>query len=521
MAEGKAGSMWSTLAVLIVGTFITILNSSLINIALPKMMAVFGVSLDDIQWVVTAYTIALGAVIPISGYLANLFGSKRTYIGALAMFTLGSVLCGFAWNNASMIAFRIIQGIGGGIIGPVGNAIIFRTIPPEQRGVAMGLYGVAAMAAPAIGPTTGGYIIAHLSWRMLFFISVPFGIIGVLMGIIMMAELPKQAPGAFDTVGFITSTVGLVCLFYVMGKWNSIDWGDMTYPLLLILGIFSLAMFVINELMHPAPLLDLRVLKNFEFTAWNVIMCVLTMSMMGTTFIVPIFLQNLLGYTAMQTGMLLFPSAIATALAMPFSGKLFDRYGHRFLMTAGLGILIVSNYLFVSLNTDTAAGTINLLLILRGIALGMAMMPPMTLAMAQIPPAMINQASSLSNIIRQVSSAVSIALITTLFQRGITLGSADIGSRISATDPMITDAVRGLQGLYYQGGLGPQEAASSAVSVIAGLVQRQAYVNSMDFILWLMTLLAGMALAFYLLVDIYRARVSVKKSPALSEEGAK
>lgn len=503
MGEAKQSSnMWSVLAVLIIGTFMTILNASLINIALPKMMAVFGVSLDSIQWVVTAYTIALGAAIPLSGYLADVFGSKKLYIAALAIFTLGSLLCGLAWNNSSMIVFRIIQGIGGGVIGPVGNAMIFKTVPPEKLGLAMGLYGIAALAAPAIGPTVGGYIIASLSWRVLFFLSVPFGVIGVIMGILMLSEIPKKPPGAFDTFGFITSTVGLICIFYVFGKWTSIDWREMEYPLLLALGVSCLILFTINELMHPNPLLDLRVLKIYDFTAWTMLMSVLSMAMMGVMFIMPIFLQSLMGYDSIKTGLLLLPSAIATALMMPFSGKIFDKYGYKAAMIPGLILFTAVSYPLMYLNLDTSAHTINVLLIIRGLALGLVMMPPSALAMKCVPPELINQASSLSNIIRQLASTISVVLVTTTLQHSIAVNAANINDQMSVFNPVASDAVKMLQGAYWINGASLADARVAALSTLGGLVQRQAYIDAIGHIQSLMFLVAAFSLVFLLCIDL-------------------
>ncbi len=518
MTEAKSSNMWGVLGVLIIGTFISVLNSSLINIALPKMMAVFSVDLVSIQWVVTAYTIALGAVIPLSGYLSDVMGSKKLYIWALGLFTLGTLLCGMAWSNNSMIAFRVIQGIGGGLIGPVGTAILFRTVPPEKMGVAMGLYGVSAMAAPAIGPTLGGYIIASLSWRVLFYICVPIGVLGVIMGFLMLEEMPTKPPGTFDLIGFITSSVGLICIFYVLGKWTSINWHEMGYPLLLALGIFCLILFAVNELMHPNPLLDLRILKFYDFTAWTMIASVLSMTMIGITYLIPIFLQSIVGYSAIQTGLLLFPSAIATAVMMPVSGKLFDKYGYRAVMIPGLLLLAAASYPFAFLNTDTSSSTINLLMILRGAALGMAMMPPSALAMQCIPKALINQASSLTNIIRQVAGTVSVALITTMLQNGITLNSARIAEQISSVNPIATDTVKVLQGVYMKGGLTASESGSAALSTLGGLVQKQAYVDAIDHILFLMLIVAVITLAFVVLFEVPKYMMARMQSIPAEEE---
>ena len=206
-AKEEKIEQWLALFVVIIGTFMSILDSSIVNIAIPKMMAVFGVSLDDVKWILTAYTLALGAIIPLTGFLADVFGNKRIYIFALATFTIGSLLCGFAWSNTTMIVFRVIQAIGGGMIMPIGMSIIYQTFPQEERGLALGFWGIASMAAPTLGPTLGGYIIEHLDWRLIFNINVPIGAIGVVLAWILLKDSPIKKVKGFDYLGFISSTL--------------------------------------------------------------------------------------------------------------------------------------------------------------------------------------------------------------------------------------------------------------------------------------------------------------------------
>ncbi|WP_279286668.1 DHA2 family efflux MFS transporter permease subunit [Aminipila terrae] len=273
---------WLALFVVLIGTFMSVLSSSLINLALPKMMSVFGVTLSDITWVVTAYSLAMGAVVPLTGFLSDTIGIKKLYVIALSMFTLGSALSGMAWNNSAMIVFRVIQAIGGGLMSPVGMSIVYAIFPVEERGKALGIWGVAAMAAPALGPTLGGYILSNLDWRLLFYINVPIGIFGIIFAIFLLRETEKKPyEGNFDIIGFITSVVGIVCTLYVVGKWSSISWKEIHYPVLLTIGIFSLVLFVINELTHTNPLLDLRILKLYDYGLSQIISCVLVMALMG------------------------------------------------------------------------------------------------------------------------------------------------------------------------------------------------------------------------------------------------
>ena len=482
MDEGKKSGIdkWLSLLVVIIGTFMAILDSSIVNIAVPKLMAVFGVSLDAIKWVLTSYTLTLGAIIPLTGYLGEVFGTKRLYMAALAMFTLGSMLCGFAWSNSSMIVFRIIQAIGGGMIMPVGMSIIYQIIPVEERGMALGFWGIAAMAAPAIGPTLGGYIIENLDWRLIFTINVPIGIIGVILAGLILKGSPVKKAEKFDYIGFISSTVGIVSLLYVMGEGSSIDWSDVKNPLLIALGTMSLLLFVVNEFTHDSPLLDLGVLKLFEFTTSQIISAVLTFALMGGTYVLPLFLQNVRGYTPMETGLILFPSAIAVGVMMPISGALFDRFGIKPVVIPGMIILAVTSYELANLiSMDSSRAAIRTMLMLRGIGLGLAMMPISPAGMNVVPQEIVGKASALSNTIRQIAGAVSITIMTTLIQNKFNYNYSQMSEQITASNATATEYIRGIQATLVQGGMSAAKAQGAAVSYVAGIVQKTAYLDAM------------------------------------------
>lgn len=452
---------WLALFVVIIGTFMSILDSSIVNIAIPKMMSVFGVSLDEVKWILTSYTLALGAIIPLTGFLADVFGNKRVYIFALSMFTVGSLLCGFAWSNTSMIVFRIIQAIGGGMIMPIGMSIIYQTFPENERGLALGFWGIASMAAPTLGPTLGGYIIEHLDWRLIFNINVPIGIVGVVLAWILLQDSPIKKVRGFDYLGFISSTLGIVSILYVLGEGSSIDWSDIKNPILMIFGILSLIFFVVNELTHENPLLDLRVLKIPEFSLSQGISCVLTFALMGGTYVLPLFLQNLRGYTPMQTGLILFPSAIAVGFMMPISGALFDRIGAKPVVLPGMVLLGIASYFLVgSINMNTESSAITWLLTIRGLGLGLAMMPINTAGMNAVPPNLVTRASALSNTIRQISGALSITIMTTLIQNKLNFGYAYKAEQITAFNNLVS---------------------SENLSSVMGIIQRDAYLEAMRY----------------------------------------
>ena len=455
MEEEKQSSAykWMALAVVVIGTFMSILDSSIVNIAIPKMMSVFGVPLDKINWVITCYMLTLGAIIPLTGYLGDTFGTKKVYMLALALFTLGSFLCGFAWNLSSMIVARIIQGVGGGLIMPVGMSIIYEVFPLEERGVALGFWGIAAMAAPSIGPTLGGYIIQYLDWRLIFYINVPIGIMGVILAGIILKGSPLNLGKKLDYIGAITSVVGMVSLLYVLGEGSSIDWGDIKYPILIIVGIFSLVIFTINELTIDEPLLDLRVLKIFPFSLSIIISSVLNMALYGGVLLLPLYLQNIRGYTAMQTGMLMFPGAIATGIMMPISGKLFDKIGARPLVVSGVSLLVYISYELSKITMNTSPDTIRMLLIVRGIALGLAMMPSSTEGMNNVPRHLIGRASALSNTIRQVAGSLSVTILVTILNNRQTLNYYRLAEQINSFNQSSINCIKSLQGYLMQSGV--------------------------------------------------------------------
>ncbi|HWQ42587.1 MAG TPA: DHA2 family efflux MFS transporter permease subunit [Desulfosporosinus sp.] len=453
MQDNKdVSSKWLALFVIVIGTFMAALDSSIVNIAVPKMMAVFGVSLEDIKWILTAYTLTLGAIVPLTGYLGDIFGYKKLFLFSLTVFTIGSFLCGLSWSNSAMIVFRILQALGGGMIIPVGMTIIMQLFPPEERGTALGFWGISSMAAPAIGPTLGGYIIQNLDWRLIFYVNVPIGIFGVIMGGILLKETPRKPFTGFDYIGFISSTVGIVSLLYVLGEGSAIDWGDIKNPLLMTLGCFSLLLFVINELTHPEPLLDLRVLKSFDFSITQIIISILVFALMGGMYIVPLFLQNIRGYTAMQAGMILFPSAIATGLMMPIGGKIFDKIGAKPVALVGLVILVTSSYSLAFINMDTSKLAIILTLAIRGMGMGLVMMPITTAGMNAIPRNLAGKASALSSMIKQVSGALGVTIMTTMLQGRLDVNYSRMSEQVTAFNPAAIGVIGQLQGQYMQSG---------------------------------------------------------------------
>jgi EmrB/QacA subfamily drug resistance transporter len=481
-SAGDGSYKWAALFVVVIGTFMVMLDSSIVNIAIPKMMNVFGSDLDAVKWILTGYTLTMGAVVPITGFLSDTFGIKKLFIFALGIFTIGSFLCGFAWDTNAMVVFRVIQAIGGGAIMPVGMSYIMQIFPVNERGKALGFWGIASMSAPAIGPTLGGYIIQYMDWRFIFYVNVPIGVIGVIFASILLRETPLKAfKGNFDYIGFFSSIAGIVSLLYVLGEGSTIDWGNVKTPLLLAFGCFSILIFVVNELMHPNPLLELRVLKIYNFTLGQFISGITTLAMMGGIYVLPLFLQNLRGYTAMETGLILFPSAIASGLMMPISGAIFDKYGAKVVTVTGLLIVALATYEMSTFNMDTTKTTITLIATLRGIGLGLSMMPVNTAAMNAVPRHLFGKATALSTTIRSIMSAVAITFMTTTISNKSSYNYARLSEQITPFNHTSNYLAKVLQGVFMKSGLSQGVAQRSAYSTLGRMIYAQGYLDAMNY----------------------------------------
>ncbi|MBU3177557.1 DHA2 family efflux MFS transporter permease subunit [Clostridium estertheticum] len=500
--EGKgndSSNRWLVLFVVIIGTFMSALDSSIVNIAVPTLMSVFGVSLDQIKWILTAYTLSVGVVIPFTGYLMERFDFKQIYMFALGMFSVGSLLCGLAWSNNAMIIFRIIQALGGGMIVPVGMAVIFTLFPPNERGKALGIWGIAAMVAPSIGPTLGGYLLQVATWRLLFYINVPIGIAGVILAGIIMKQGPKKPKISFDYLGFVSISISLVSLLYVLGE-GTIDWSNIKTQMLMTIGILGMVFFVINELTHDNPLLELRILKELNFSISQGITMITTLAMMSGMYVLPVFLQNVRGFSAMETGMIMFPSAIVTAVMMPISGALFDKFGAKVLTITGLIIVAIASYEFTFLSMGMSKDTIIMLNCVRGLGIGLCMMPVNTAGMNCIPLHLTAKASALSNTIRQVTASLSVTIMTSLIQTRTSFNYAKLSDEITPFNQNAISQIKTLISVYMNAGYSAAKAQVAAVTDIAGAIGKQAYIDAQTYAIAVtsLSIVVGIVLVLFL-----------------------
>ncbi|HEY6425053.1 MAG TPA: DHA2 family efflux MFS transporter permease subunit [Pseudonocardiaceae bacterium] len=409
-----AGGWGLPLVVLVTGMFMTIMDISIVNVAIPTIQNEFGVTTDDVQWVVTAYTLALGVVVPVTAWLGDRFGLSRVYTLALVSFAAGSALCGLAWDLNSLVAFRVVQAIPGGILPVITLSILYRIVPRERLGAAMGLYGVGVVFAPAIGPTLGGYLVEYVNWRLIFFINVPIGILGAVAAVLVLPRFPRQLGQRFDVLGFVTVASGLFALLLALSEGESWGWGSYRILGLLTYSVLSLALFVVIELQVADPLLDIRIFRYRAFTQSLLLLALLSVVLFGALFYVTLFLQEGLGLGALDAGLTVLPQALVMGFLMPIAGRIYDRIGPRWPAAVGLTIVAASTYLLHTITLDTSRAQVTWLLVLLGAGLGLAMMPIMTGGIAVIPLAQVNDASAFNNVVRQVAASLGLAMLTAI-----------------------------------------------------------------------------------------------------------
>ena len=415
----------------ILGVFMAVLDSSVVNVAIPKMMAVYATDQNTIEWVITAYTLTVGMFTPISGYLADRFGAKRMYILALVVFVLGSGLCGAAWSASALIVFRVLQALGGALLMPISMTILFSLSKPQRRGLIMGIWGIAIMFAPAFGPTLSGYIVQNLSFRLIFYINVPIGIINIFMAQAFIPELQAKEAGKFDLPGFVTCVIGFFCLLYGLSDAPTSGWSSAKIISLFIAAAIFLTLFVVLELTTENPMVDLRLLKIRAFLASNIAVSVMMIAMMGALFLLPVFLQNGLGFSPLQTGLLTMPGALVTAALMPISGALFDKFGARPIALVGFLVMLVASLLLVNLNFNWTYSAIMLVYVIRSAGMGLTMMPLRTAGMNAVPLPLVNRASALQNTLSNVAGSVGVAILGTVMTTHSNLSMATYMQNVS------------------------------------------------------------------------------------------
>ena len=462
--------------VALIGAFMSILDSSIVNVAVPTIMNVFNAGPSDVQWVSTIYLLAMGVVVPLSGWLGDKFGFKRLYMASLALFVLGSLICGLSWDLNSLIIARVFQAMGGGMIMPTMMAMIYRIVPRDKIGGGMAIFGVSLMVGPAIGPTLGGYLVEYVNWRWIFTINLPIGVVGILLAWFVLPDFQSKHPGKLDFGGAISAAVTLFCILLALSKGHEWGWTDERIMLLFVVSFFALVLFIYIELTAKNPLLELRIFKYRSFTVSNLLVVVTTVGMYAGMFYLPLFLQSVRGLGAMQTGMLMMPSALASGLMMPITGKLYDKVGPRPLVVFGVLMLAVLTFQFHNLNLMTATTTIVMWATLRGMVMAFANMPAQTAALADVPTELVGRAAAISNIIRNVAGSFGLAALTSLLTSRQSMHGARLAWTLVPGNPVVATTVSRIGHAFGGGARG----RGAALGYLQGMVSRTSFVNGID-----------------------------------------
>ena len=406
---------WVVAVIFVLGLFMEIMDTTIVNVAIPTLARDFNVTGTGIEWVVLGYLLSIAVWIPSSGWIGDRYGTKKTFLFALMTFTVASVLCGLSQTLGQLIAFRILQGVGGGMLTPVGTAMLYRAFPPEERARASTVLVVPTVIAPALGPIIGGLLIDSLSWHWIFYVNVPIGIAGFVFGWLFLEESKEPTAGSFDVAGFFLAAAGLAGVLYALSQGPDRGWGS---PVVLVTGIGGIALLaalVRVELAVPQPMLDLRLYKDRMFRNSNMVNTFSYGAFAAFLFLLPQFLQSLLGYSPLESGLTTFPQAVGVILASQFVGKLYHTVGPRRLVAFGLTAVSITNIPFVFVSLETSAWSIRGLMLLRGLAMACSFVPLQAATYANIDRPATGRASAIFSTQRQASAALGVAILSTIF----------------------------------------------------------------------------------------------------------
>jgi MFS transporter, DHA2 family, multidrug resistance protein len=474
---------WMIAVTVSIGSVLQVIDVSIVNVSLPQMQGNLGATITEIGWVVTGYAIANAIVIPLTAWLGNFFGQKAFYIFSLVAFVAASVFCGFANSLGMLILGRVLQGLFGGSLAPRAQAIMFETFPPEEIGVAQSIFGLGIIVGPTFGPTLGGYLTDTLGWRWVFFINVPIGIIAVLMA---MAFLPpsnqeKSSKRSVDWMGILLLAIFLGSFQTILEEGGTEGWFQSNFIFrLTIISVLGVILFIIQELRAKQPAVDIRVLRHPSLAAGSIYAIVLGISLFGTIFVIPMFTQRMLGFTAVKTGELLIPGALASALFMPVVGRLIGKVDTRALIGIGSVIVGFSMYLLSQININTDQYSLFFPLLIRGAGMGFMFIPLSIATLGAIPKNEIAQASGFFNLTRQVGGSIGVALLATILEKREIFHYDRLVENISPYNLSTQQFLNQVQGSFIARGYDPVSAQQAGISVANRLVHTHASILAFE-----------------------------------------
>ncbi|HEY8915346.1 MAG TPA: DHA2 family efflux MFS transporter permease subunit [Chitinophaga sp.] len=469
-----------------------IVDTTIVNVALNDMRGNLGATMSEIGWVVTAYAIGNVIIIPMTSWLAQQFGRRNYFAVSIVMFTIASFLCGNASTLWELVLFRFIQGVGGGALLVTSQTIITESYPPEKRGMAQAIYGLGVIIGPTLGPPLGGYIIDTSAWPNIFYINIPIGIIATLLTLQFVRSpkyAEKKAANEIDWwgIGFLAAAVG--ALQYVLERGQEDDWfNDSTITILTVVSVLGFFFFVWRELVYKNPIVELRVLKNGNLRIGTILSFIMGFGLYGSTFVLPLYTQGLMGWTATQSGLLMLPAALMTAFMMPLIGKMLEKgIPQPYLIAAGMiSFFVYSFWGYKIISPDTGKPDFFWMLIVRGVGLGLLFIPITAMSLSSLKGVQIGQGAAFTGMMRQLGGSFGIALITTFVSRRNELHRVDLVSKLDTNNPDVMNRVHSMQANFMHKGMDASTALKSAYqSLEYTVIKQQTVLSYMDVFLYL------------------------------------
>jgi DHA2 family multidrug resistance protein len=494
-ASRPAVNPWVIAATVMLATFMEVLDTSVANVALPHIAGNLSASVDESTWVLTAYLVANAIVLPLSGWFSTLFGRKTFYMVCVGIFTVSSLLCGVAPSLGLLIFFRVLQGLGGGALQPISQAILVESFPKEKQGVAMAFYGMGVVVAPVVGPTLGGWITDNYSWRWIFLINIPIGILSVVLTTLLIFDPPHLVRKTFanglklDYIGLGLLSTGLAFLEVLLDEGQRDDWfGSNLIIAAAVIAAISLAGVVIWELRQKQPVIDLRILKDRNFALAAVLMYAVGFTLYGSTAILPIFLQTVLGYTALLSGLVLSPGGIAMMVGMAIVGRLLGKVEARWLIVFGLIVAAIGLYQMSAFNLDVDFRTAMWTRTIQALGMAFLFVPINTTAFSSVPREKLGYATGLMNLFRNIGGSGGIAMVNTIVARREQFHQNVLVSHLTPLDRGYGDALRNTTAAIASYGSTAADAAGQAQGVLYGMVQRSSAMLAMADTFWILAL---------------------------------
>ncbi len=485
------------------GSVMAALDSSIVNVALPNMSGTLGATIEEITWVVTGYILANVIVMPIVALLSARFGRKNFYMASVLLFTAASMACGLARDLWTMVGFRAVQGLGGGVLLTVSQAILRETFPPDEQGVAMGVYGLGVMLAPAVGPTLGGWLTDNYSWPWIFYINVPIGVLNLVLVSRFIEDPPYlvREKGSIDFLGLGLLVAGLGALQLMLEEGERENWFESGYIIrLAAVAAVGVALFVWRELTARRPAVDLRLMANLAFSSATALGGVLGLALNGSLFLLPLFLQNLLGFDATQSGLAMMPRSLALAVLMPVGGRLYNRVGPRLMVGVGLALTAFGFWQLAHLTSDVGTRDLVWPQIWQGVGFSLIFVSLSTAALATIPKPQMTQATGLYNVVRQVMGSVGIAVAATQLTTGTSRYHDLIATDAGQGNASVMQFLRGAAAEMQRAGADPGAARQRALDLLNATVERQAAVLAYNRVFMLVACLFVLGLPLVLLL---------------------